>query len=362
MVKKVFTTMEKTAHEQVLFCRDHSTKLKAIIAIHSTILGPALGGCRMWDYENEEDALKDVLRLSRGMTYKAALAGLPLGGGKSVILGDPETYKNKDLLRSFGRYVDRLGGSYITAQDVSITSDDLLHIRQGTKYVVGLPVEAGGLGSPSPMTALGVFSGIRAAVKHRFGKDSLRGVRVAVQGYGNVGTKLCQLLHKEGVRLWVNDIDTRKEKKAADTYDAQIVDGDALLSAEVDVLSPCALGGLLDDRTIPKLRAKIVAGGANNQLAIEDKHGEMLRQRGILYAPDYIINAGGLIGVSYELEGIKQDVSVEEKTKAIYDTLSKIFSLAEKRGESTRKISDRLAEEKICMATKRSANTKTLAC
>lgn len=351
----MFADMEQMGHEQVVYCFDQTTGLHALIGIHSTTLGPALGGCRMWNYASEQEALRDVLRLSRGMTYKAALAGLALGGGKSVILGEPSKDKNEALLRSFGRFVDSLSGKYITAQDVSISNTDLLHMRKETKHVVGLPTAMGGTGDPSPMTALGVFSGIRAAVAHRLQKNSLRGVRVAVQGCGSVGTKLCHLLHNEGAELWISDIDVDKTAPLVASYGAKVLASDALLRAEVDVFAPCALGAILDDGSIPQLQAKIVAGGANNQLADEQAHDQMLRARNILYAPDYVINAGGLISVSYEIK--KLAGTAVEKTKAIYDTLLEIFHRAEQQGEGTGKTANRLAEERVRRQTKTSATS-----
>ncbi len=337
--------MERMGHEQVVYCFDHTTGLRALIGIHSTVLGPALGGCRMWNYANEHEAVRDVLRLARGMTYKAALAGLALGGGKSVIFGDPASGKSEALLRSFGRYVRSLGGRYITAQDVSISNADLLHIRKETEHVVGLPVEMGGTGDPSPMTALGVFNGIKAAVAHRLRRDSLRGVRVAVQGCGNVGAKLCHLLHNEGAELYIGDLDEAKTAPLVASCGAKVLDNEALLRAEVDVFAPCALGAVLHRASIVQLRAKIVAGGANNQLADERVHDEMLRTRHILYAPDYVINAGGLISVSYEIK--KLAGTAAEKTKAIYDTLLEIFHRAEQQGEGTGKTANRIAEERV---------------
>lgn len=341
----VFADMVKTGHEQLVYCFDQATGLRAIIAIHDTTLGPALGGCRMWNYDNEEDAVWDVLRLSRGMTYKAAMAGLPLGGGKSVIFGDPAADKSEALMRSFGRFVDSLGGKYITAQDVSITSDDLQHMRKETKHVVGLPPAVGGSGDPSPMTALGVFSGIKAAVKYRLQKSDLHGISVAVQGCGSVGNNLCKLLHAAGAKLLVSDLDADKAAMVAANCDAQVCSSDELLRAAVDVFAPCALGAILHDASISQLQAKIVAGGANNQLADENVHDRMLRSRGILYAPDYVINAGGLISVAYEVS--KLTGTAVEKTKAIYHTLLEIYRHADQHDAGTGHTANRLAEERV---------------
>ena len=345
---KLFDFLQHLGHEQVVYCHDRGTGLKAIIAIHDTTLGPALGGCRMWNYDNEQQALEDALRLSRGMTYKAALAGLFLGGGKSVIFADPKHDKNPDLLHSFGRFVDSLSGRYITAQDVSITTSDIVEIRKATANVVGLPADAGGSGDPSPMTALGVYNGIKASVRHRLQKDSVKGVRVAIQGCGSVGSKLAELLHRDQAILIVSDIDANSAQRIADNYGAQTVANDRIMASDVDVFSPCALGGIINDDSIKQLTAKIIAGGANNQLAIEDKHGDMLRERKILYAPDYVINAGGLISVSYELDWLKKPAATaKDKVESIYDTLLKIYQRADRSGESTHETSNRMAEERI---------------
>ena len=345
---KLFNFLQQQGHEQIVYCHDRVTGLRAIIAIHDTTLGPALGGCRMWKYANEQQALEDALRLARGMTYKASLAGLFLGGGKSVIFADPKRDKNPELLQSFGRFVDSLSGRYITAQDVSITTADIVEIRKATANVVGLPADAGGSGDPSPMTALGVYNGIKASVRHRLQRDSVKGVRVAIQGCGSVGSKLAELLHRDQAKLIVSDIDANSAQRIADNYGAQTVANDKIIATDVDVFSPCALGGIIDDDTVGQLKAKIIAGGANNQLAIEDKHGDMLREQKILYAPDYVINAGGLISVSYELDWLKKPTAtVKDKVEAIYDTLLKIYQRADRSGESTHETSNRMAEERI---------------
>ena len=343
----LLVSMERFGHEQVIFCHDKNSSLHAIIAIHDTTRGSALGGCRLWNYEKQEDALRDVLRLSRGMTYKSALANLPLGGGKTVIIADPNSSNKSQLMRAFGRFVNSLHGKYITSQDVGVENKDLLEIRRETKYVVGLPVEEGGTGDPSPITALGVLWGIKASVFHKLGKDNLQGVRVAVQGCGNVGACLSHLLHAEGAQLYVSDINTERANAVAEKCKAKVVNNEEITSLAVDVFSPCAMGAVLNDNTIAQLQAKIIAGGANNQLADEVEHDLLLHKKGILYAPDYVVNAGGLMSVSYEVVGIKHTKDVEAKTKDIYHILLEIYRTAEKQGEGTGKTANKLAEKHI---------------
>jgi len=339
-------------HEQVVFCCDRDTGLHAIIAIHDTTLGPALGGCRYWPYLNEAQALEDVLRLSRGMTYKAAMARLPLGGGKSVILGDPKRTKSRELLLTFGEAVGRLGGRYIVAEDVGTTADDMATVRRVTRHVAGLP-GARGAGDPGPTTALGVLHGIHAAVRHKLGRASLKGCSVAVQGLGSVGYRLCQLLHSEGAHLIVADIDRSRVERARKELSAKPSEPEAIFEVEADVFAPCALGSVLDDRTIPRLRAAIVAGSANNQLA-EDRHGELLRSRGILYAPDYVINAGGLISVAREALGREGSGYERERVLAevagIEEALQEMFDRADKDQLPTNVVADRMAEERLAAA------------
>ncbi len=338
--------MQTMKHEQVVFCSDKATGLKAIIAIHDTTLGPALGGCRMWPYKNDEAALEDVLRLSRGMTYKAAAAGLSLGGGKAVIIGDPEKIKSQALFRAFGRFVNSLGGRYITAEDVNIKPSDMDYVAMETRSVTGLASVPGGSGDPSPITALGVFYGLKAAVKYKLGKDSLKGLKVAVQGVGSVGSYLCQYLSQEGVELFISDINEEKLAEISKKTGATITALDKIHSADVDVFAPCALGGGLNDETIPQIKAKVIAGGANNQLLEEDKHGQAITDRGILYAPDYVINAGGLISVYQELKGYKLD-AVKQKTSEIYDTCLEIFKESEEQNIPTHQASDKIAERRV---------------
>jgi len=303
----VFESMDQKDHEQIVFCHDSDTKLKAIIAIHDTSIGPALGGCRMWKYSSEKDALTDVLRLSRGMSYKAAIANLNLGGGKAVIIGDSKTEKSEILFRSFGRFVDGLDGRYITAEDVGTTVKDMEWVRMETKYVTGISRALGGSGDPAPVTALGTYAGQRACVKRKLGKDSLEGLRVGVQGVGHVGYYLCQHLYRAGVKLFVTDVDKESLKKVVNDFKAEVLGMNDIYEADLDIYAPCALGATLNDLTIPKLKCSIIAGAANNQLEKESKHADMIEDRDIMYAPDYAINAGGLINVANEIEGYNRE-------------------------------------------------------
>jgi len=298
-------------HEEIIFCHNKEVGLKAIIAIHNTTLGPALGGTRMWHYQNEEDALVDVLRLSKGMTYKAAVAGLNLGGGKAVIIGDPKKHKSEALFRAFGSYVNSLQGKYITAEDVGTTVNDMEYVFMETPFVTGIPKALGGSGDPSPYTAHGTLQGIKAAVKDKLGADDLRGIRVAVQGLGSVGSHLVEYLHKEGAVVTVADIDKDKLKKVCDKYGMQALDPEGIITSDCDVFAPCAMGAVINDKTIESLKCKVIAGGANNQLA-EHRHGDALFELGILYAPDYVINSGGLMNVFVELEGYSSDRAFEK--------------------------------------------------
>ncbi|MEO3430804.1 Glu/Leu/Phe/Val dehydrogenase dimerization domain-containing protein [Pelagibius sp. CAU 1746] len=339
----VFEHHEFHAHEQVVFCHDPASGLKAIIAIHNTNRGPALGGCRMWPYASDEEALTDALRLSRGMTYKSALAGLDYGGGKSVIIGDPRRDKSEALFRAMGRFVDTLGGRYSIAEDVGISVPDVEIMAKQTAYVAG--VAAGGVGDPSPATAYGVFMGIKAAARHRLGVDSLSGLRIAVQGVGHVGYYLCRHLAAEGAELVVADIAQDSLDRVVKEFDAHVVAPEAIATAAVDIYAPCALGATINDETLPKLQAKIVAGSANNQLA-EARHGEALRQRGILYAPDYVINAGGVIVISHEGPNYNEAKAFAHVAQ-IHDTLLEIFRRADTQKAATSEAADRLAEERF---------------
>ncbi len=332
-------------HEEILFCQDEKVGLKAIIAIHNTALGPALGGTRMWNYKTEEDALIDVLRLSKGMTYKAAAAGLNLGGGKAVIIGDPKTQKSEGLFRAFGHFVNSLNGKYITAEDVGTSVDDMEYIYMETPWVTGIPKDFGGSGDPSPYTAHGVLMGVKAAAHEKFGTDSLKGMRIAVQGLGNVGSHLVKYLHEEGAKVIVSDIDQARVKYCHDQFGVEVVSPDAILSVECDIQSPCALGAIVNDQTIGKFKCKAIAGGANNQLA-EAKHGDQLRELGILYAPDYVVNAGGLMNVFVELEGYSPERAFE-KTRKVYDNVKRVFQIAKRDNIATNIAADKSAEERL---------------
>lgn len=330
-------------HEQLVICSDPATGLRALIAIHNTKLGPALGGVRMWPYATENDALKDVFRLSRGMTYKAAVAGLNYGGGKAVIIGHPAEDKTELLFRAFGRFIEGLAGRYITAEDVGMEVRDMEWIRRETKYVTGISTELGGSGDPSEATALGVYMGMKASAKRIFGSDSLKNRKISVQGAGHVSTHLCRHLQKEGAELFISDIDTEKQQKLVHETGAVSVDVDQIYDLNVDIFSPCALGGILNDHTIPRLKCAIVAGAANNQLDDEWVHGSMLKNRGILYAPDYVINAGGVINLSGEREGYNREYAYEQ-VKRIYDTISGVFDFADELHVPTNVASNRMAE------------------
>ena len=331
-------------HEQVVFCDDKESGLRAIISIHSTALGPAVGGCRMWQYASDDEALIDALRLSRGMTYKNAMAGLPFGGGKAVILGDARTMKTDALFKSFGRYLQSLSGKYVTAEDVGITTADMAIVHTETDYVAGLE---GKSGDPSPFTAYGVFKGIQAAVQHKFAHSKLNGLRVSIQGVGHVGYYLCRYLHAEGAKLFVTDIHQDAIDRVVGEFNATAVSTDAIYEQKVDVYAPCALGATVNDETINRLKCSIIAGAANNQLA-EDRHGSELMGKGILYAPDYVINAGGIINISFE-ENYDKDAATN-KVDEIYDTLTEVFETSSREGRSTNHVADQLARERIARA------------
>lgn len=342
----IFADIEKRDHEQVVFCSDKESGLRAIIGIHDTTLGPSLGGCRMWNYGTEEDALRDVLRLSRGMTYKAAIAGLNLGGGKSVIIGNSKTDKNEVLFRAFGRFVEGVGGRYITAEDVGTSVKDMEWVRMETKYVTGIAQAHGGSGDPSPVTGLGVFTGMKACAKKVYGSDSLAGKKVSIQGLGHVGENLVERLVNDGAKVFVTDIDDEKVKRVAKVHNVETVTSDDIYGLDVDIFAPCALGAIINDDTIPKLKCDIVAGAANNQLEDESKHGHVLKDKGILYAPDYAINAGGLINVYHELEGYNQERALRQ-AEGIYDILMDVFARAEQEDIPTHYASNRVAEDRI---------------
>jgi len=328
---------------------DKATGLRAIVAIHDTRLGPALGGCRFIPYDTTEDALVDALRLARGMTYKAALAGLAHGGGKSVLIRPPQHFDRVALFRAFGKFIDDLRGHYITAEDSGTGLEDMEVIRTVTKHVTGIDPSHGGSGDPSPFTALGVRRGIEAAVKFKLGKDSLAGIHVAVQGVGHVGYHLCKELHASGAKLTVADVDLLKAERAQREFGAKTVAIDAIAHVQCDVFAPCALGAGLNDQTIPNLLTPIVAGAANNQLA-EPRHGDDLHARGILYAPDYAINAGGLVNVAQEVKGYDAKAA-RDKTLKIYDTMMEIFERSKNLGAPTYKVADMLVEEKLAQVS-----------
>ena len=347
----VIAKMGELGHEQVVFCQDKATGLKAIIAIHNTTLGPALGGTRMWNYSNELEALNDVLRLSRGMSFKAAISGLNLGGGKAVIIGDSYTQKSEALFRRFGRFVDSLNGKYITAEDVGVSPQDMKFVNMETKHVGGLPKDMGGSGDPSPVTAYGVYMGMKAAAKFNFGDDSLEGKKVTVQGVGHVGEILVKHLTEEGAIVTVADINQERVKQVAEKYGASIVEGDAIYDVEMDIYAPCALGATVNDNTIERLTCSVIAGAANNQLLDEIVHGEKLMEKGILYAPDFLINAGGLINVYREVEGITEDKAME-LTKNIYNTTLDIFERSSEKNITPHAAAMELAEARISAMAK----------
>ncbi len=343
----VLARMEEHDHEEVLFCHDRATGLRAIIAVHDTTLGPSLGGTRMWPYADESDALRDVLRLSRGMTYKSALAGLDLGGGKAVIIGDARTQKTEAMFRRFGRFVDSLNGRYITAEDVGMNTMDMVNIRKETRHVAGLPEEMGGSGDPSPVTAYGVFCGIKAAAKTAYGTDSLAGRKVAVQGAGNVGAALVGHLVKDGAVVYLTDIHDDKLAAVKKAHPAvALVKPDEVYDLDMDVYSPCALGATLNDDTLKKLKCSVVAGAANNQLADEQVHGKAVIEKGILYAPDFLINAGGIINCSWELKGYDRKAALLQ-TENIYRTALDIFKRSADEKIPTYLAANQAAEQRI---------------
>ena len=337
-------------HEQVVYRYAPASGLTAFIAIHSTALGPALGGCRMWPYATEQEAIDDVLRLSKGMTYKAAVAGLDFGGGKSVIIGDPARDKSTALLLAMGRFVDSLAGRYQVAEDVGTTVADMAVLRRETRYAHGL---ADAAGNPSPATAFGVFVGLRAAVRHKLGRDDLKGLTVVVQGVGMVGTRLCRYLAEAGARLVVADLDQAAAERVARALGARVVAPEGVHRVPADIFAPCALGGVLDDRTIAELAAPIVAGAANNQLS-EERHGAALRERGVLYAPDYVINAGGLIDIAHEGPDYEQQRVLADVAR-IADTLTAIFQRSDAEGLATNEVANRLAEARLRRGAERQA-------
>jgi leucine dehydrogenase len=342
---KVFDMLAEMGHEEIVLCSDPSCGYRGIIAVHSTRLGPALGGTRFWTYDSDEEAIVDALRLSRGMTYKNAVAGLSLGGGKSIIIGDNKTKDREGLFRAHGRFVESLGGRYITAEDVGTSTKDMDYVHMETGHVAGL---AGKSGDPSPVTAHGVFRAVQASANKRWGSDSLDGKTVSIQGCGNVGRYLAQELHEAGARLIVSDIDAAKTARVAQATGAKVVGEDAIYSVAADIFSPCALGGIINDETIPLLKVEVVAGGANNQL-LEERHGDALEARGILYAPDYVANAGGVINVYGEVEGWDAQRALD-KADDIYDTILRVFEIADSYRIPTYEAADRVAEQRLAAA------------
>ncbi|UFT97713.1 leucine dehydrogenase [Radiobacillus kanasensis] len=342
---EIFKYMENYDYEQLVFCQDKTSGLKAIIAIHDTTLGPALGGTRMWTYDSEAAAIEDALRLAKGMTYKNAAAGLNLGGGKTVIIGDPKKDKNEAMFRAFGRYIQGMNGRYITAEDVGTTVADMDLIHQETKFVTGISPEFGSSGNPSPVTAFGVYRGIKAAAKEAFGSDSLEGKTIAVQGVGNVAYTLCEHLHREGANLIVTDINKESVNRAVEAFNAKAVDPNDIYEVKCDIYAPCALGATINDETIPLLKAKVVAGAANNQLK-ESRHGDVLREKGIVYAPDFVVNAGGVMNIADELNGYNKERALK-KVETIYDNVMKVFEIARRDNIGTHIAAERMAEERI---------------
>ena len=342
----VFGQLSFDSHEQIVFCNDEDTGLKAIIGIHNTVLGPALGGTRMWTYQSEWHALNDVLRLSRGMTYKSAITGLNLGGGKAVIIGDAKTQKNDALMRKFGEFVNSLSGRYITAEDVGMETRDMDVIREVTPHVTGISESNGGSGNPSPVTAFGVYMGMKAAVKHKFGSDSLDGKKILVQGVGHVGETLVKLVSDEGAQVIINDINENRLEELSKKYNTNVILGNDIYNLDLDIYAPCALGASINDDTIHQLNTKVIAGAANNQLADEVKHGRILKEKGIAYAPDFLINAGGIINVYGELEGYSKEESLK-KTENIYNTTLEIFKLSEKENITTHRAAFNIAQKRI---------------
>jgi leucine dehydrogenase len=339
----VISQMSLHDHEQILFCNDNQTGLRAIIAVHNTVLGPSLGGTRMWPYKNEMEALNDALRLSRGMTYKSAVAGLNLGGGKAVIIGDSRKDKSEAMFRRFGQFVDSLGGKYITAEDVGINPTDMTYVNMETNHVAGLP---GKSGDPSPITALGVYHGMKACAKEAYGSDSLKDKKIAVQGVGHVGEYLVELISKEGAKVFICDIHEDVLKRVAAKYSATVVSPEDIYSIEMDIYAPCALGATINDETLAKLKCQIIAGAANNQLKDEKIHGEIVMKKGLIYAPDYVINAGGIINCYTEVAGKSMQWSMQN-AENIYSTILSVLKESKENNIPTYLAANRLAEKRI---------------
>ncbi len=345
-INPVFGNFSFDKHEQIIFCNDEATGLKAIIGIHNTTLGPALGGTRMWQYKDEAEALNDVLRLSRGMTYKAAITGLNLGGGKAVIIGDAKTQKTDALMRKFGEFVHSLSGKYITAEDVGMETRDMDIVKEVTPYVTGVSESKGGAGNPSPITAYGVYMGMKAAAKYKFGTDNLAGKKILVQGIGHVGETIVDLVSKEGAEIIISDINLERLEYVSKKYGAKIHRDLDVYGLDVDIYAPCALGATINDQTINKIKAQVIAGAANNQLLDEIKHGRLLKEKGIAYAPDFLINAGGIINVFAEIEGYGRE-EINRKTENIYNTTLDIFAVSESQNITTHQAAFNIAQARI---------------
>jgi leucine dehydrogenase len=341
----IFEKLGNYGHEQVVFCNNPDVGLKAIIAIHNTVLGPALGGTRMWPYHSEQEALDDVLRLSRGMTYKNAVAGLNLGGGKAVIIGDPSKDKSEALFRAFGQFVDSLGGRYITAEDVGIDVSDMEYVYRETQFVTGVHQVHGGSGDPSPFTAYGTLQGLMATLNRKFGDEEVGKYSYAVQGLGHVGMEFAKLLKERGAKIFVTDINQARVDQAVAELGVEAVGLDEIYDVDADVYSPCALGGTVNEKTLPRLKAKVICGAANNQLA-NNAIGDEVTRRGILYAPDYAVNAGGVMNISLEIDGYNRERAMR-MMRTIYHNLGRIFEIADRDGIPTYQAADRLAEERI---------------
>ncbi len=341
----VFESISKTDHEEVIFCQNKDAGLKAIIAIHNSVLGPALGGLRMWPYATEQDALNDVLRLSRGMTYKAAVSGLNLGGGKAVIIGDPSKDKSEALFRAFGRFVNSLNGRYITAEDVGIDVNDMEYVYRETEFVTGVHQVHGGSGDPSPFTAYGTLQGLMAALQTQYGNEDIGKYSFAVQGVGHVGMEYLKLLRERGAKVFVTDINQELVQRAVDDYGAEAVALDDIYDVDANVYSPCALGGTVNENTLERLKCQVICGAANNQLA-SNEIGDELQRRGILYAPDYAVNAGGLMNVSLEIDGYNRERAMR-MLRTINLNLTRIFEISKRDNIPTYKAADRMAEERI---------------
>jgi leucine dehydrogenase len=342
----IFSQLDTFGHKKVVFCSDPDTGLKAIIAIHDTTLGPALGGTRMWAYKSEADALNDVLRLSKGMTYKCAITGLNMGGGYSVIIGDSRKDKTEALMRKFGRFIKNLNGEFITAEDVGTNPRDMEYIRMETQHVTGVPENIGGSGDPSPITALGVFMGIKACVKEQFGSDNLTGKSIIVQGIGHVGENLVRLLRDENAKVYASDIYEERVGQIAKKYGAEAVSNNSIFDIDADIYAPCALGATINTETINKLKCGIIAGSANNQLLDETEHGQMLVDKGIIFAPDYVINAGGIINCYSELMGFSKKRTLQ-LTENIYEATRNILKLSKSENISTINAANKIAEKRI---------------